>query len=209
MSLFFDPIKSIGYDEGEMIRNIISLHLEGKRIDCDPTFSIGSFYKRSCVEEPVFKSDLFPQRFDVIKSNANKLEYLENNSIERLMFDPPFIGGRRKESQGLIANRFGEFPSMKDLLFWYNECLEEFSRVLKQKGKLIVKCQDVVSSRKQYWSHVKIINQAENLNFYLKDMFILLAKSRMVSPNQKNQIHARKYHCYFLIFENMKQVEDE
>lgn len=37
------PIKSISYDQGEIIRNILKLHVHSKSIDCDPTFSQGVF----------------------------------------------------------------------------------------------------------------------------------------------------------------------
>ena len=43
-----DTIKSIGFDQHEMIRNIITLHCpEG--IECDTTYSKGNFYnKKDC-----------------------------------------------------------------------------------------------------------------------------------------------------------------
>ena len=38
--------------------------------------------------------------------------------------------------------------------------------------------------------------------FYPRDMFILLAKNRIIGHNHKNnQSHARKYHSYFWVFE--------
>lgn len=36
-------VRSIGYDQGEIIRNILRLHVPEGRIDCDPTFSTGAF----------------------------------------------------------------------------------------------------------------------------------------------------------------------
>lgn len=53
-------------------------------------------------------------------------------------------------------------------------------------------------------SHVFIINEAENAGFYTKDLFVLLAKNRIVANWQKNQKHARKFHSYFLVFEKKK-----
>ena len=37
-------ISTVGYDEQEMIRDILYLHSNGHDIDCDPTFSTGNFY---------------------------------------------------------------------------------------------------------------------------------------------------------------------
>lgn len=46
------------------------------------------------------------------------------------------------------------------------------------------------------------------LGFYPKDLFILLAKSRLVADWQKNsQKNARKYHSYFWVFEKSVKAE--
>lgn len=65
------------------------------------------------------------------------------------------------------------------------------------------KCQDTVSSGKQYLSHVYVINEAEKLNFICVDVFILLATNRIQGHNHQNQKHARKFHSYFLVFKKI------
>jgi len=89
---------------------------------------------------------------------------------------------------------------MVDLRAWYRECLAEFYRILRKRGVLIVKCQDCVNGGKQHFNHVYLINEAEKLGYKTKDIFILVAKNRIVGPSIKRQRHARKYHCYFLVF---------
>ena len=81
-------------------------------------------------------------------------------------------------------------------------CLVEYKRVLKPNGILIFKCQDTVSSGKQWFSHSHIMNMAVNVGFYPKDLFMLLAKNRIIGHNHSNQKHARKFHSYFWVFEN-------
>ena len=56
---------------------------------------------------------------------------------------------------------------------------------------------------------VFIANEAINIGFYPKDLFILLAKNRLVADWQaKNQKNARKYHSYFWVFEKSnKRIE--
>ena len=85
-------ISSIGFDEQQIIRDILFLHGNGNYIDCDPTFSIGNFYKHG-LPKPKYKFDIKPQVNGVIKASADKLP-LEDNCINILMFDPPFLIGK-------------------------------------------------------------------------------------------------------------------
>ena len=44
------------------------------------------------------------------------------------------------------------------------------------------------------------------MGFYIKDLFILLAKNRIVANWQlKNQKNARKFHCYYLVLQKSKK----
>ena len=193
-------VRSVGGDQHDIIRNIIKLYTpEG--IECDPTYSKGVFYKGAGIEEPNYKFDLFPQTDDTVCSSAEDLP-LADESISSLMFDPPFMAGFTKEKPtGLMGKRFHGFPYVSHLWKWYDECLVEFHRVLKKGGVLVFKCQDTVSSGKNWFSHVHIMNLAVKAGFYPKDMFVLTAKNRIIGSNHSNQKHARKFHSYFWVFE--------
>jgi len=193
-------IKTIGLEQDEMIRNIIDLHCDG-HIDVDPTYSKGVFYKSGHVPQPTHKFDLFPQTEDTVQCAAENLPF-ENETVGTIMFDPPFLVGYTKpQATGIMGKRFGGFRYIKDLWIWYDDCLGEFHRIMKPKSKLVFKCQDTVSSGKQHLTHVYIINKAAEHGFYCKDLFVLLAKSRLIGKNHHTQQHARKFHSYFLVFE--------
>jgi hypothetical protein len=51
-------IKSISYDQQEIIQNILNLHCP-QGIELDPTYSKGVFYKNANFE-PLEKFDLYP-----------------------------------------------------------------------------------------------------------------------------------------------------
>lgn len=198
-------VKSISYDQSEIIKWILDIHVSNHRIDCDATYSKGNFYKNTGIEEPIYKFDINPQLEDVEQGDCRNLP-LDDYSINCLMFDPPFLattGKSLKTNKGnIIARRFGVYPNEKELHQFYIDSLKEGYRVLKNDGIFIFKCQDKISSGKQYMSHVFIINEAEKLGFYTKDMFILLSQSRLVADWQlKNQKNARKFHCYFIVFQ--------
>lgn len=191
-------IKSLQFDQHEIIKDIITLHCP-LGIELDPTYSKGNFYKNSGIDEPLEKFDLFPKTDDTLQANANDLPHWDN-SIASIMFDPPFIVGHTKDKpSGIIGERFHGFRYISDLWKWYDECLCEFYRILEPNGVLIFKCQDTVSSGKQYFSHVYIMNRAEEHGFYIKDLFVLGAKNRIIGHNHSKQKHARKFHSYFLV----------
>ena len=202
-------VKSISYNEEEIINWILNLHCKTS-IELDPTYSKGNFYKGS-ITKPKYKFDLYPQIDGVERANAEKLP-LEDISINTIMFDPPFLATKGKSltidnGSNKINKRFGVYPTEKELHTFYINALIEFHRILKPNGVLIFKCQEKVSSGTQYFSHNFIINEANKLGFYTKDMFILLAKQRIVANWQlKNQKNARKFHSYFLVFEKSNKT---
>jgi hypothetical protein len=201
-------IRSTSYYQDEIIESILKLYCPGG-IDLDPTYSKGVFYKKA-IAEPRLKFDINPAANGVVKACATKLP-LEAGAVNSIMFDPPFLattGASLKVSNdsNAIAKRFGVFKSETDLHEFYFKALTELFRVCKKDGYLIFKCQDKVSSGKQYFSHCFIYEAAIKIGWYPRDLFVLLAKSRLTPAWQvSNQKHARKFHSYFWVFQKKKR----
>ena len=193
-------VRTVYTDQHEIIRSIDKLYLK-QGVECDPTYSKGVFYRGAGISQPKYKFDLYPQTEDTVQASADNLP-LENGVLSNLMFDPPFMAGFTKpKPTGLMGNRFHGFRYIPDLWKWYDACLVEFYRVLKPKGVLVFKCQDTVSSGKNWFTHVYVMNRAVDAGFYPRDMFVLTAKNRIIGHNHGNQKHARKFHSYFWVFE--------
>ena len=205
--------KSISYDQTEIINWILDLHVPSHHIDCDPTYSKGNFYNNTGIEQPQYKFDILPQTDGVEYGDSRNLPLMDR-SINCMMFDPPFLATTGKSlktdnDSNKINKRFGVYPSEKELHRFYINSMKEAYRILKDDGILIFKCQDKVSSGKQYMSHVFVMNEAVKIGFYPKDLFILLAKNRLIADWQlNNQKNARKFHSYFWIFQKCnKKIE--
>lgn len=195
-------ISTISFNEQEIIRDILYLHGNGNYIDCDPTYSVGNFYKKG-LPRPKYCFDKEPQFDFVVKSEAKDIP-LPKESCNVIMFDPPFvIGGKSyndsKQGSCITAKRFTSFESFTKLRYMYTASLAKFYDVLKKDGIVIFKCQDVIAGGKQYFSHCDIYNWAKSMKYYPKDLFILLSKSR-ISDGRKQQ-HARKFHSYFWVLQ--------
>ena len=200
-------ISTISYSQEEIIENILSLHSPNGRIDLDPTYSKGNFYKGS-IQQPTYCFDINPKFPYVGQACATKIP-LPDEHVDTIMFDPPFLATtgkslEKKDGNNIIGKRFGVFKNERELHSFYQKTLKEFSRVVRKNGILIFKCQDKVSSGKQYFSHCFIYEIARMYGWYPKDLFILLAKNRIVAKWQRNQQHARKFHSYFWVFKKKK-----
>ena len=197
--LFGRTIMSISFNENEIINNILFLHCDGD-IELDPTYSVGNFYKK--LKQPKYKFDLEPQSKDVIQADCRKLP-IKSKTIKTIMFDPPFLIDYERENVGNIKKRFSFYKNFDELYKFYYDSMLEFSRILKIGGILIFKCQDAKYS-KNHFSHSEIYNMSLKLNYEPLDLFILLAKSRMIASNGGQQKSARKFHSYFWVFKKKK-----
>ncbi len=200
-----DPISSVHTKQEYLIKSILELHCDGADIDADVTFSKGQFYKNSILNRPGWASDIQPQLPFVIEADCRQLP-VGDQSFNVVMFDPPFLAttgpSLSKSTGNKTVNRFGSFPSEPELFEFYRGSLRELYRVTKDKGVVIIKCQDKVSSGIQILSHVDLCVMAESQGFYVKDLFVLVAKTRLTPDWQcQRQRHARKFHSYFLVLE--------
>jgi tRNA G10 N-methylase Trm11 len=196
---------SIFNNQHDAIKAILDLHCKTP-IELDPTYSKGGFYKNG-IKEPKWRYDIAPQRPGVTQADATNLP-LEDACINTMIVDPPFLATKGPSINeddpdvNQTIKRFGHYPTEAELFSFYYNLIIEAHRLLVKDGILIFKCQDKVSSGKQYMSHVEIINYAERCGFYTKDLAIVLAKHRMIPEWQrKNQKHFRKFHAYFIVFQ--------
>jgi len=209
----------------EIINHILKLHNKNEPLDMDVTYSKGVFYKNGKVEDPKLKFDLKPVTDDTVQASSNNLP-LEDSSIQATMFDPPFIISGKlkadsKEGSNIIAKRFSSYENYDQLKEHYSTTLKELYRVTKDKGIVIIKCQNTISSGKQHFTHFFVLQEAMKYGFYPKDEFILASKSKITSFGKvnketgkleggrwKNQLHAMKTHSFFLVLEKRKPRVD-
>ena len=195
---------SVFQKEEEILKALSDIHLKGKWFDLDCTYSKGVFYKNT--EQPKIKSDLYPIDESIIEADSQNLYYLEDNKIDSLIFDPPFLFRNRKSiNDDKICKRFSWFKTFEDLILMYKNSLKEFSRVLKPRGLLFFKCQDMTDG-KFYCSHNKIINMAEEMGFELKDIAIKHNPVKL-QADAKQQNCVAKVHSYWLVFKLRTQSD--
>lgn len=203
----FKMVKSVCESNFEAISSIMKLY-EIEQFDLDCTYSKGNFWKG--LKGPKNKSDIYPINDTVVEASSENLPF-DDGSMNSIMYDPPFVVAGasyrdNKEGSSIIAKRFEGYTTYDDLTRNYYNSLKELYRVSANKGIVVFKCQDTVSSGKNHFTHSMVMNMAMEIGFYPKDLFILTTKMRINSFGTKwtRQQHARKYHSYFWVFEKIK-----
>lgn len=188
---------SVFKDDGEVLKAISDIHLRGKWFDLDCTYSKGVFYNK--IPQPKIKSDILPLFDDVLMVDSTKMDIFTNNSLNSIVFDPPFLFRKRKsDNNDKMSTRFSYFNSYDDLTDMYSNSLLQFYRVLNKGGYLCFKCQDMTDG-KFYCIHNFIINKAQKIGFELKDI-IIKATNLKLQRDAKQQNCVAKVHSYWLVF---------
>ena len=224
-----DVIRSISYDQHEILYNIMKMHNGGKPFDCDITYSTGKFYGNYAIDtidgtqvnieipEPKLKFDVYPQMEDVIKIEADGQLPLEDNSLSSIVVDLPFVvsppnapsvlNNKDDKKKNIIFKRFSGYYPWYTMPESYSHWLKECYRVLNNEGIVVWKSQSTISARKNIMMPYFSWMVAEKTGFYTLDEFILLAKNRLHSGKIKKQEHARKFHSHFFVFK--KSVKEK
>jgi hypothetical protein len=194
----------------EVFPKILELHVPDGVEIADVTYGKGIFWKQVDISKyTLHKSDL------KTGVDCRNLHY-ENNSMDCVILDPPYMEGLFRKSEDHLAGN-GSYAPFREhysngeatpagpkwheaVLDLYFKAGKEAYRVLRPNGVLIVKCQDEVSANRQRLSHVEIINEYEKTGFYTKDLFVVMRLNRPGVSRLKKQVHARKNHSYFIIF---------
>lgn len=218
-------------DNSDLFASIASLHIPVGAKVADITYGKGVFWKKVPTGDyDLFFSDIDAKVEEdsihnvVVKTGIDsRLLPFENESFDCIIFDPPYMEGLHRRSKDHLAgsgshaafrDAYSNGKSSqtgKDIPKWHDAVVDLYLktgiqayRAIKPGGIFIVKCQDEVSANKQRLTHVEIISAFESLGFYTKDLFVLVRTNRPVITRLKTQVHARKNHSYFLVFQKIK-----
>ena len=216
----------------EVFKDILSLFVPVGSSIADVTFGQGVFWNKVNLEDyDLHPSDLFlkpgvMRKFQHLNPQSGidckNLPYTDS-SFDALVLDPPYmesfyrnqktqVGGTGTHDSFRQAYSSGECLEQSDSSCKYHDAVtsvyiqagKEAYRVLREKGVLIVKCQDEVSANKQRLTHVEIISAYEQMGFYTEDLYVVVRTNKPVVSRVLKQVHARKNHSYFLVFRKQK-----
>lgn len=182
-------------NNSDLFPDILKLYVKPGSVVADVTYGKGVFWRNIDLAQYQLKATDLKDGVDM-----RKLPYVDGE-LDALVMDPPYMPTKYTGLQD-FSDYYGierDHTKWHDgVLQLYYDGIKEAERVLNVNGVLIVKCQDMVSANRQVVVHNEIINYCKKW-FRCEDIFVLVQHNKRPHP-QKNQIHARKNHSYFLIF---------
>ncbi len=161
------------------------------------TYSRGTIYKNRKEIEPRIKTD--KNYFENIDAQMNTKNLpIKSESIESIIYDPPFLCRTGKAiNRDKTAIRYGYYTSRTEQIEEYTRSIEEFSRVLKTSGVLIIKIGDM-KGNEYITSHVDMINIINEKGLTVIDIFIKV-RNRNINQTDRNQRVAKQNHTFFIV----------
>ena len=189
----------------DVFPQILSLYVApGSRI-ADVTYGLGVFWRN--VPDGLYQL-LASDIEDGV--DCRNLPY-EDSSIDCVVLDPPYMhspGGTAHTVHSAFEDHYRnngtgnrtEKKYHEAVLDLYIDAGREAFRVLRERGVLIVKCQDEVCSNRQRFTHIEIMQEYQRIGFVAEDLFVVMRRNRPGVSRTVKQVHARKNHSYFLVF---------
>jgi len=211
----------VGYN-ATIFPQILSLHISDGAKIADVTYGKGVFWEEIPNERyKVYRTDINPAKSvdspDGEGVDCRDLPY-ENDSFDAVVLDPPYAEGYYRRNKDHLAGNgsHSQFRSNyatgesyegspkyhQAVLSVYFDAGQEAKRILRNDGVFIVKVGDEVSANTQELTHIQITNFYESeLRFYTKDLFVVERHNTPTVPGMDNQVHARKNHSFFMVYE--------
>ena len=199
-----EVIRSVYNDQFKILHSILKLHISTDTFDVDLTYGNGGFYKKG-IPQPQHRFDIDATLPNITKTCNSNNTALKEGSVSSVVFDPPFLTYIKQQRSGnsnmVMSRRFSGYWTSDELAKHYTSSIQEAARILKHKGIMVIKCQDIVHNHKLFCTHAHILHWSKEF-FRLKDLFVQVATHRMPAPNRKGiQKHARIFHCYWIVLQ--------
>jgi hypothetical protein len=209
--LKYQPPASVWYgDDAELLEVMLNFYpKKSPRRVLDATVNAGRFWRSS--HRPIIGMDFeFRHRPAIVGDNTQMP--LRDSAVDVVVYDPPHIPNQGKDRSKDFNTRFGltlKSPKENGYSFahLYPPFVIEAYRVLAPEGLLICKITDYVHGHRFQWAHVDFIQAATAVGFSPCDCIVKVRKGPIIDPRWKTAHHARRHHCYWLVFRKSTKCE--
>ena len=175
----------------------------------DATVNGGRFWKGST--RPVTGMDIDPAQEPNVLGDNRHMPFADR-SFDVIVYDPPHIPNQGKDKSKDFNTRFGlVLKSSQEQGYSFSHLYPPFAkeahRVLKPEGIMFCKIADYVHGHRFQWAHIAMIEAAAAVGFTACDCIVKVRTGPIIDPRWKTAHHARRQHCYWLVFRKSKKCE--
>jgi len=207
----YQPLPSIweGTDAGLLERILDFYPRKRPELILDATVNMGRFWVGS--ERNVIGLDVNAKfRPDVVADNRRMP--FNDRRIDVVVYDPPHVPNQGRDKSKDFNTRFGlvlrsSAQNGYNFTHLYPPFVREAFRVLKPEGLLLCKIADYIHNHRYQWAHVELVRAAIDAGFCACDCIVKVRKGPIVDPKWKTAHHARRQHCYWLVFRKSSKCE--
>jgi SAM-dependent methyltransferase len=134
------------------------------------------------------------------------------STFDVIVYDPPHIPNQGRDRSKDFNSRFGlvlksSAENGHNFTHLYPPFASEAYRVLRPEGVLFCKVADYVHNHRYQWAHIEVARAATDVGFCACDCIVKIRKGPIVDPRWKTAHHARRRHCYWLVFRKSLRCE--
>ena len=207
----YEPLPSIwDGEDSELLEKMLQFYPKTEPVQIlDATVNFGRFWRNST--RKIIGLDINPQCRPILHGTSESLP-IKSNSLDIVVYDPPHLPNQGKDNQKDFEIRFGlgaksTFETNYNFSHTYPAFAKESYRALKNEGVLFCKITDYVHNHQYQWAHVDFIKAATEAGFHACDCIVKIRKSPIIDPRWKVAHHARKQHCFWLVFRKSNRCE--
>jgi SAM-dependent methyltransferase len=207
----YEPIASTWFGtDAELLEDMLNFYPRKRpRLILDATVNAGRFWRGS--KRKIVGIDIEAQHSpDVVADNG--LMPFKDTCFDVVVYDPPHVPNQGKDRSKDFNSRFGlvlKSPAANGYNFshLYPPFAAEAYRVLRPEGILFCKITDYIHNHRYQWAHIEMIKATTAVGFLACDCIVKVRKGPIISPKWKEAHHARRHHCYWLVFRKSSKCE--
>ncbi len=207
----YQPLPSVwDRTDAELLEKMLDFYPRYRpQLILDATVNLGRFWEAST--RPLIGMDIEGRYSPDVVGNNLHMPFREG-SFDVVVFDPPHIPNQGKDQSKDFNTRFGlvlksSAENGYNFSYLYPPFVQEAYRVLKPEGILFCKITDYVHGHRFQWAHIELIKAAEAVGFCPCDCIVKVRQGPIMDPKWRTAHHARRHHCYWLIFRKSNKCE--
>jgi hypothetical protein len=207
----YAPLPSVwSGTDAELLEQMLRFypHTPPERI-LDATVNAGRFWRGS--QRPVIGLDRDARHRPTVVGDHTHMPFADG-CFDVVVYDPPHIPNQGKDRAKDFNDRFGlgQKSSLEqgyNFGHLYRPFVREAYRVLREQGVLFGKITDYVHGHRFQWAHVDLLTAAAAVGFCPCDCIVKIRTGPIRDPRWKRAHHARRHHCYWLVFRKSRKCE--